>query len=175
MIKGSCVCGGNKFEIERVVALTHCHGSVCRKESGASFTTFAHVRRERFSLVSGEDSINPGYEWTPGMVSVPAGLLDETRRQLAGAQTDLPGASGRDTIASPIDTHRTEASPQVRRRCLEKVGPIPASRRFGDRAEFLPIGLRGSALAVPESAQRTGARLRLCRRVGRVCASKQLV
>ena len=26
MIKGSCVCGGNKFEIERVVALTHCHG-----------------------------------------------------------------------------------------------------------------------------------------------------
>jgi hypothetical protein len=61
MIRGSCVCGGIKFEIEKVVALTHCHCSVRRKESEASFATFAHVRRERFRLLSGEDFINPGY------------------------------------------------------------------------------------------------------------------
>src|SRR5215471_7474661 len=66
MIRGSCICGGIKFEIQKVVALTHCHCSVCRKESGASFATFAHVRRERFRLVAGEDLINSGYEWTPG-------------------------------------------------------------------------------------------------------------
>lgn len=98
MIRGSCVCGGINFEIEKVVALTHCHCSICRKESGASFATYAHVRRERFKLLGGEEFINPGYEWAAGhsrsfcnrcgspapkyieatrMVSVPAGLLDD--------------------------------------------------------------------------------------------------
>ena len=101
MIRGSCVCGGIRFEIEKVTALTHCHCSVCRKESGASFATYAHVRREKFRLLSGEDFVDPGYEWTPGhsrsfckrcgspapkyvaatrMVSVPAGLLDDDPR-----------------------------------------------------------------------------------------------
>ena len=44
MTTGSCQCGGIKFEIEKVTALTHCHCSVCRKTTGASFATFAHVR-----------------------------------------------------------------------------------------------------------------------------------
>jgi len=97
-IKGSCLCGAIKFEIEKVRALTHCHCAVCRKSTGASFATFAHVRSERFKFLSGENSINSGYEWTAGhsrsfcercgspapgfvqstgMVSVPAGLLDD--------------------------------------------------------------------------------------------------
>jgi hypothetical protein len=65
MIRGSCVCGGIKFEIEKVVALTHCHRSICRKESGASFATYEHVRRERFNLLGGEEFIDPGYEMDP--------------------------------------------------------------------------------------------------------------
>src|SRR5438093_10884788 len=98
MIKGSCQCGGITFEIEKVRALTHCHCSICRKTTGASFATYAHVRSERFKLLSGDDLIDPGYEWTTGharsfckrcgspapkfidatgMVSVPAGLLDD--------------------------------------------------------------------------------------------------
>lgn len=97
MIKGSCACDGIRFEIEKVTAMTNCHCSICRKTTGASFATYAHVRSGRFKLLSGEDLINPGYEWTPGharsfckrcgspapkflestgMVSVPAGLLD---------------------------------------------------------------------------------------------------
>ena len=97
MILGSCQCGGIRFEIEEVTAMTHCHCSVCRKTTGASFATFAHVRSARFKLLSGEELINPGYEWRPGharsfcgrcgspapkfveatgMVSVPAGLFD---------------------------------------------------------------------------------------------------
>lgn len=97
MIKGSCACGGIRFEIEKVTAMTNCHCSICRKTTGASFAAYAHVRSGRFKLLSGEDLINPGYEWTPGharsfcsrcgspapkfleatgMVSVPAGLLD---------------------------------------------------------------------------------------------------
>ena len=97
MILGSCQCGGIRFEIEKVTAMTHCHCSVCRKTTGASFATFAHVRSARFKLLSGEELINPGYEWrsgharsfcgrcgspapkfveATGMVSVPAGLFD---------------------------------------------------------------------------------------------------
>lgn len=96
MIKGGCICGAVRFEIQKVAALTHCHCSVCRKESGASFATFAHVRGRDFRFVGSTDLINPGYEWAPGharrfcsrcgspaplemtgMVSVPAGLLED--------------------------------------------------------------------------------------------------
>jgi len=97
MIRGSCQCGGIKFEIERVSVMTNCHCSVCRKTTGASFATYAHVRAHRFKLLSGEELVNPGYEWIPGharsfcgrcgspapkfievnnFVSVPAGLLE---------------------------------------------------------------------------------------------------
>jgi hypothetical protein len=90
-----------KFEIAKVAALTHCHSSVCHKESGSSFATHAHGRRERFKLLSGEDFIDPGYERTSGsfaellyalrfagakyikatrIVSVPAGLLNDAPR-----------------------------------------------------------------------------------------------
>src|SRR5215472_14062550 len=65
MIKGSCVCGGVKFEIEKVVAPTHCHCSVCRKENGASFATFAHVRRERFKLVAAKTWSTPDTNGPP--------------------------------------------------------------------------------------------------------------
>jgi hypothetical protein len=98
MIRGSCLCGEIKFEIEKVRALTNCHCSVCRKATGASFSTNAHVRSERFKMISGEDLIDPGFEWMPGharsfckrcgspapkfieatgMVSVPAGLIED--------------------------------------------------------------------------------------------------
>ena len=37
MIRGSCLCGAVRFEIDRVRALTHCHCTICRKLSGAAF------------------------------------------------------------------------------------------------------------------------------------------
>jgi hypothetical protein len=98
MIRGSCLCGGIKFEIEKVRLLNHCHCSICRKHAGSSFATFAHVRPDRFKWISGQELINPGYEWMPGHArsfcsrcgspapkllenygaySVPAGLLDD--------------------------------------------------------------------------------------------------
>ena|SRR5579883_1037025 len=97
MIKGSCLCGGIRFEIDEVIALTHCHCSICRKLSGAAFATYAHVAVDRFRLIAGEDLI-ARYESTPGSyrgfcrvcgsiapgkapylrtVSIPAGLLDD--------------------------------------------------------------------------------------------------
>lgn len=97
MIRGSCACGGIRFEIDQVLALSHCHCSICRKLSGAAFATYAHVAKSKFRWVSGEDLITR-YESTPGStrgfcrvcgsqapgqapylptISIAAGLLDD--------------------------------------------------------------------------------------------------
>ena len=65
MIKGSCACGGIRFEVDEVAALTHCHCSICHKLSGAAFATYAHVTKRKFRLLSGEDLMTQ-FESTPG-------------------------------------------------------------------------------------------------------------
>lgn len=76
--------------------MTHCHCTNCRKLSGASFATYAHVEPSKFRWLSGRELI-AAYESAPGSwrsfcrrcsscvpstapyletISVPAGLLD---------------------------------------------------------------------------------------------------
>jgi len=97
MIRGSCACGGVRFEIDAVRSLTHCHCRTCRKLTGASFATYAHVKTTKFRWIAGKELIN-SYESAPGSfrafcrvcgslvpgqapylatVSIPAGLLDD--------------------------------------------------------------------------------------------------
>jgi hypothetical protein len=97
MIRGSCACGGIRFEIDAVRSLTHCHCRTCRKLTGASFATYAHVKTTKFRWIAGKELIN-SYESAPGSfrafclvcgslvpgqapylatVSIPAGLLDD--------------------------------------------------------------------------------------------------
>ncbi len=97
MVRGSCLCGAVRFEVDRVRALTHCHCANCRKLTGAAFATYAHVDADKFRFVAGEDMTVP-YESAPGsfryrcrtcgcltpgrasylpIVSIPAGLLDD--------------------------------------------------------------------------------------------------
>ena len=71
MIRGSCLCGGVKFEIERVVGpFELCHCSRCRKVSGSAYLTWLGVRREHFRLLEGTDLIKtyerPVSESPPG-------------------------------------------------------------------------------------------------------------
>jgi hypothetical protein len=96
MIKGSCACGGIRFFIGAVRSLTHCHCTTCRKLTGASFATYAHVEKDKFRWLGGDKTIKR-YESAPGSfrsfcpncgslvpgqapylttISVPAGLLD---------------------------------------------------------------------------------------------------
>src|SRR4029078_6215205 len=96
MIKGSCACGGIRFEIEAVRSMTHCHCTTCRKLTGASFATYPHVDKATFGR-RGDEKTSRRYESAPGSfrsfcpmcgslvpgqasylatVSVPAGLLD---------------------------------------------------------------------------------------------------
>lgn len=97
MIRGSCLCGAVRFEIDEVRAPTHCHCANCRKLTGAAFATYAHVVADKFRFVAGED-MTVAYESSPGSfrhrcrtcgcptpgkasylstVSIPAGLLDD--------------------------------------------------------------------------------------------------
>jgi hypothetical protein len=86
-----------RFEIDEVIAPSHCHCSICRKLTGSAFATYARVNSEHFRFVSGE-SLMADYESTPGShrkfcrvcgspvpgkasylptISVSAGLLDD--------------------------------------------------------------------------------------------------
>ena len=97
MIRGSCLCGGVRFEADEIPLITHCHCSMCRKAHGAAFGTLASARMDQFRFTQGEDLIQT-YESSPGnhrgfcrvcgssvpvvrsgaeTVSVPAGLLDD--------------------------------------------------------------------------------------------------
>ena len=57
-IRGSCLCGGVRFEVEPpFVRAGHCHCQRCRKHSGTFGLTQARVAKEQFRLVSGADLI----------------------------------------------------------------------------------------------------------------------
>lgn len=101
MIRGSCLCGGVRFEIDRAVGpFELCHCSRCRKVSGSAFVAGLGVRGEDFRLLSGAELIRtyeapilerpPAYRTSfcsrcgspvPGPIShwfeIPAGLLDD--------------------------------------------------------------------------------------------------
>ena len=97
MIRGRCLCGAVRFEIDKVRSLTHCHCVNCRKLTGAAFASYVHVDADKFRFVAGED-MTVRYEsaprsfryrckvcgcLTPGKasylptISIPAGLLDD--------------------------------------------------------------------------------------------------
>ncbi len=98
MIRGSCLCGGVRFEIEgKVSAIGQCHCSLCRKVSGAASNAVTLTARRSFRWVAGEDLIQTFTKmtnWTtsfcrvcgcPGpelrangkLFAVPAGGLDD--------------------------------------------------------------------------------------------------
>jgi hypothetical protein len=71
MIRGSCLCGGVKFEIARATGpFELCHCARCRKASGSAFSSTVGVRREDFRLIAGRELIQsyeaPVRETAPG-------------------------------------------------------------------------------------------------------------
>ena len=56
MIKGSCLCGGIKYEIDGPLRnALYCHCSMCRKFHGSAFRARAAVPKSSFRLVQGEE------------------------------------------------------------------------------------------------------------------------
>jgi hypothetical protein len=55
VIRGSCLCGGVRFELsEPFRRVSFCHCSLCRRHSGGPGLLSGRVRREAFRLVAGE-------------------------------------------------------------------------------------------------------------------------
>jgi hypothetical protein len=58
MLRGGCLCGGVRFELDRAVGpFELCHCNRCRKTSGSAFLAAIGVRREDFRWVQGKELI----------------------------------------------------------------------------------------------------------------------
>jgi len=58
MLKGSCLCGGVRFEIAKAVGpFELCHCSRCRKSSGSAFAAFVGVEAADYRLLAGAEWI----------------------------------------------------------------------------------------------------------------------
>jgi hypothetical protein len=57
-IRGECLCGTVKFEIDPPTKwCAHCHCTVCRRAHGSAFVTWFGVLLEQFRIVSGEEDV----------------------------------------------------------------------------------------------------------------------
>lgn len=65
MIKGSCLCGSVKYEIDGGVSkIIHCHCETCRKAHGSAFSSVVSVVKEKL-IISGSENLE-NYESSPG-------------------------------------------------------------------------------------------------------------
>jgi hypothetical protein len=65
-IRGSCLCGGVRYEAGPAVGpMGNCHCTKCRKAHGAAFSTTVRVERSGFRWLAGEELLAT-FESTPG-------------------------------------------------------------------------------------------------------------
>ncbi|GAB4065366.1 GFA family protein [Ancylobacter sonchi] len=65
-LKGSCLCGGVRYEIDRLDGpASHCHCHTCRKAHASAFVTTAAVERAHFRWTAGEEMLR-SFESSPG-------------------------------------------------------------------------------------------------------------
>lgn len=57
-ISGGCLCGRVRYEITgRLLSANHCHCSMCRRQHGAAFATYADFNPGDFKWTSGEELV----------------------------------------------------------------------------------------------------------------------
>lgn len=57
-IRGSCLCGKAKYEIDGPLGqVDHCHCTFCRKSHGAAFGSYADVDPKKFRWLGGTDTV----------------------------------------------------------------------------------------------------------------------
>jgi hypothetical protein len=58
MIRGSCLCGGVRFEARKVHGTFElCHCSRCRKVTGSAFAAGIYAIRDDFKMLQGQDLV----------------------------------------------------------------------------------------------------------------------
>ena len=56
--RGSCLCKAIRYEIlAEPVTASHCHCSMCQKQHGAAFASYARIRRNELHYTHGEDKL----------------------------------------------------------------------------------------------------------------------
>jgi hypothetical protein len=101
MLKGSCLCGGVRYEAEGpVMLMARCHCVQCRKASGAEFATNGSVEASSFRVIEG-DELLASYAWSPGqarffcsrcgspMFKRDAAKPEQVRLRLGGIDSEL--------------------------------------------------------------------------------------
>ena len=90
MIRGSCLCGAVRFELDRIVGpFELCHCNRCRKATGSAFAAGVGAQIEDFRLTAGADLIE-SYE-APILEQPPAYRTSFCRR--CGSPVPNPAAS----------------------------------------------------------------------------------
>ena len=57
-IKGGCLCGGVHYEVSgQLFNAGNCHCTMCRRQHGAAYSTYAQFKPDNFSWASGEDLV----------------------------------------------------------------------------------------------------------------------
>ena len=57
-VRGGCLCGAVRYEVGGDLGdADHCHCSMCRRQHGAAFSTYADVEPGDFRWISGEDRV----------------------------------------------------------------------------------------------------------------------
>jgi hypothetical protein len=70
MLRGSCLCGGVRYEAEGPLTwMLRCHCTQCRKASGAEFATNASVRTDGFRVLTGQELLSE-FAWSEGQARV---------------------------------------------------------------------------------------------------------
>ena len=65
-ITGGCLCGQVRYEVTGpLFNADHCHCSMCRRQHGAAFATYAEFNPGDFKWISGEGLVKV-YETSPG-------------------------------------------------------------------------------------------------------------
>ncbi len=58
VIHGSCLCGGVVFEVARpLIAMGNCHCSMCRRQHGTAFSTYAQAHADGLTISRGAELV----------------------------------------------------------------------------------------------------------------------
>ncbi|ABC31038.1 uncharacterized conserved protein [Hahella chejuensis KCTC 2396] len=58
VVKGSCLCGAVKFQIEgEIKALTYCHCRMCQKAHGFAFGAYLVTGKDSFVMLGGVENV----------------------------------------------------------------------------------------------------------------------
>ena len=96
MLRGSCLCGDVRYEIEGAIDYaSHCHCSQCRKGHGAAFATYGVVPAAKFRYGKGSESV-------ASFNATPAATRTFCRR--CGSNLEWRGASRPDLVGFALGT-----------------------------------------------------------------------